>query len=228
MDKIGLLIADDHLMFRTAISSLLNKVEGIEVVGVARNGPEVIQMDQDLCPDLILMDIELPEIDGIEATRTILERREGAKVLPLTSYVEDEYVLSMIRAGAKGYILKDAPVEELVLAIRTLANGSSYFAKEVSSKLLALLRHAEFPMVSKKATSQLSLTEREIEVLGHIAEEMTNKEIAAKLFISPRTVETHRRNLLNKLKVKNTAGLVKYYLNHMYGHDKGAVASSGN
>lgn len=225
MNTISLLIADDHQMFRTAITALLSKEEGIRVVGEANSGEAVVRLDQSLQPDLILMDIDLPNKDGIEATKRILANRPSAKVLAVTSYEDEEYVLNMIKAGAKGYILKESPVEELVLAVKTLANGSSYFTKEVSSKLLALLRQTDMPVSSKKPMGQLSLTEREMEVLSHIAEEMTNKEIAAKLFISPRTVETHRRNLINKLKVKNTAGLVKYYLNFMHGRENQPLKS---
>lgn len=227
MNNIRLLIADDHQMFRTAIVAILVKEEGIRVVGEADNGGTAMQLDEKHQPDVILMDIGLPEVDGFEATRQILANRKGAKVLALTSSEDVESVLKMIRAGAKGYVLKDAPVEELVLAIRTIANGSSYFAKEVSSKLLNLLRHTNIPFIAKKAAERFSLTEREAEILRHIAEEMTNKEIAAKLFISPRTVETHRRNLINKLKVKNTAGLVKYYLNFMHDRNSGTLAGSG-
>ena len=226
MNKIRLLIADDHHMFRTAIVALLGKEPDLEVVGEANNGLLAIQLEKELGPDVVLMDIALPKVDGFEATRRILANHGGARVLALTSSEDEETVLKMIKAGAKGYLLKDAPMDELILAIKALSKGSSYFAKEVSSKLLALLSLADVSAVSKRTVSKFSLTEREFEVLRHIAGEMTNKEIAAKLFISPRTVETHRRNLINKLKVKNTAGLVKYYLSFTQGHMNGNMPSS--
>ena len=226
MNKIRLLIADDHHMFRTAIVALLDKEPDLEVVGEANNGLMAIQLEKELSPDVVLMDIDLPKIDGFEATRRILSNHCGARVLALTSSEDEETVLKMVKAGAKGYLLKDAPMDELILAIKALSKGSSYFAKEVSNKLLALLRLADISIISKRTVSKLSLTEREFEVLQHIAGEMTNKEIAAKLFISPRTVKPHRRNLINKLKVKNTAGLVKSYLSFTQGLANGSVAST--
>lgn len=225
MNNIRLLIADDHQMFRMGIKTLLSKEPGIEVVGEARTGEQAVELAARLRPDVILMDIYLPGIDGVEATMAILSQRKDAKVLALTSSEDEGVVMSMIKAGVKGYVLKEAPVDELVLAVKALSNGSSYFAKEVSAKLLALLRQSDMPLFSKSRVNEESLTDREVEVLRHIADEMTNKEIAAKLFISPRTVETHRRNLINKLKVKNTAGLVKYYFNFMRGHKNGTWAN---
>lgn len=207
-----ILLAEDHQMFRTAISSLLQKEEGFEIVGEAKNGEEAVQLAMTLQPDVLVMDIQLPGTDGIAATRAILAASPSAKILALTSFDTEDYVVNMLRAGAKGYVLKEAPVEELVLAIKTIANGSSYFAKEISAKILALLENIGRPSASKEPTDKFTLTEREMEILGHIASELTNKEIASMLYISPRTVETHRRNLIHKLKVKNTAGLVKFYL----------------
>ncbi len=214
MSITRILLADDHLMFRTGVSTLLEKEVGFEVVGVAKDGHEAVRLACLLRPDVVVMDIYLPEIDGIEATRQILAKFPETQVLALSSFETEDYIVNVLRAGAKGYILKEAPIEELVLAIKTISNGSSYFAKEVSVKILALLEGTERPSASKEPSEKSSLTERELEILEHIAEELTNKEIAAILFISPRTVETHRRNLIRKLKVKNTAGLMRFYLTH--------------
>jgi DNA-binding NarL/FixJ family response regulator len=222
MSNTRILLADDHQMFRTAVANLLQKEEGFEVVAEAKNGDEAMQLASQLHPDVLVMDIHLPLTDGIEATRKILAENPAAKILALTSFESEDYVVNMLRAGAKGYVLKEAPIEELVLAIKTIANGSSYFAKEISSKILSLLENMGRPSASKEPTMKSSLTEREMEILVHIAAEMTNREIASNLFISPRTVETHRRNLILKLKVKNTAGLVKFYLNNFKNtHDSG-------
>lgn len=225
MNKIRLVIADDHQMFRMGIANLLANDEGVEVVGEASDGTEIVEVVRKHNPDVILMDISLPEQDGIAATKAIIAENPNLKVLALTSFEDEESVLNMINAGAKGYVLKDAPIDELVLAIRTIAKGNSYFAKEVSTKLFAMLKQADISFLPKERMHKQSLTERELEVLKHIAEELTNKEIAAKLFISPRTVETHRRNLINKLKVKNTAGLVKYYLNVLKDTNNGPLAT---
>lgn len=214
MSSTRILLADDHLMFRTGVSTLLEKEAGFEVVGVAKDGHEAVRLACQLRPDVVVMDIYLPEIDGIEATRQILGKFPEIQVLALSSFETEDYIVNVLRAGAKGYILKEAPIEELILAIKTISNGSSYFAKEISVKILALLEGTERPSASKEPSEKSSLTERELEILELIAEELTNKEIAAILFISPRTVETHRRNLIRKLKVKNTAGLMRFYLTH--------------
>ena len=214
MSSTRILLADDHLMFRTGVATLLTKEEGFEVVGEAKEGNEVVRLACQIRPDVIVMDIHLPVMDGIAATRQILAKFPEAKILALSSFETEDYVVNMLRAGAKGYVLKEAPIEELVLAIKTIANGSSYFAKEISVKILAMLENVGRPSASKEPSEKSSLTERELEILELIAAEMTNKEIAAILFISPRTVETHRRNLIHKLKVKNTAGLMKFYLNN--------------
>lgn len=215
MKKLKVLIVDDHSLFRAGISNLLKKEEGVSIVGEATDGQEAVQLSKKLLPDVVLMDIHLPNLDGIKATQEITQTFPDIKILVLTSYEEKEYVVKMIRAGAKGYILKDAPIEELLLAIKIIAKGSSYFSKEVSSTIFAMLDKAEPEVSVKQIARRLEITGRELEVLQYIAEEFTNKEIAAKLFISPRTVETHRRNLIQKLRVKNTAGLVKYYFRNL-------------
>lgn len=213
MNKIKILIAEDHEMFRKGIAAVLNRRENIEVIGEARDGDEVIALAASLLPDIILMDVHLPKISGVEATRRIVEKFPQIKVLGLSAEAAEEEVVNMIRAGVKGYVLKDTTIEELALAIKALSGGNSYFSSRVSLKLLSRLdsnnRSVGFPEGSPKR----NLTGRESEILKFIAEELTNKEIADRLFISPRTVETHRRNLIQKLKVRNTVGLVKYYLN---------------
>ncbi|MCF8246142.1 MAG: response regulator transcription factor [Saprospiraceae bacterium] len=214
MSSTRILLADDHQMFRTGVATLLAREASFKVVGEAKEGDEVVRLACQLQPDVIVMDIHLPVMDGIAATRKIIAEFPAAKILALTSFETEDYVVNMLRAGAKGYILKEAPIEELVLAIKTIANGSSYFAKEISVKIFAMLENVGRPSASKEPAEKASLTERELEILEHIAAERTNKEIAAVLFISPRTVETHRRNLIHKLKVKNTAGLMKFYLSN--------------
>lgn len=215
MNKLRLLIADDHQMFRAGIVNLLKKEETFEIVGEASNGEEAVQLVAALQPDVVLMDIHLPIMDGLMATQLITNSGSLSKILVLTSYEEEEYVVNMIRSGAKGYVLKEAPIDELLLAIKTIAKGSSYFAKEISETIFSLLSQSSSGTSFKQRAKGMEITGRELEVLQYIAEEFTNKEIAAKLFISPRTVETHRRNLIQKLRVKNTAGLVRYYFKNI-------------
>ena len=214
MSSTRILLADDHQMFRTGVANLLMKEAGFEVIGEAKDGNEAVRLACQLRPDVVVMDISLPIIDGISATRKILSEFPEAQILALSSFETEDYVVNMLRAGAKGYVLKEAPIEELILAIKTIANGSSYFTKEISVKILALLENIGRPSTSRAPSEKSSLTVRELEIIEHIASERTNKEIAALLFISPRTVETHRRNLIHKLKVKNTAGLMRFYLSN--------------
>lgn len=213
MNTIKILIAEDHQMFRKGIVALLNNYENFEIIGEASNGEEIIALTNQLLPDLILMDVHLPVISGVEATSKILSEYPSMKILGLSSEAKEEEVLRMIRAGVKGYVLKDTTINELVQAIHTLVNGNTYFSNQVSDFMLSRLNTTEKDIRSFKDGSRQTLTDREAEILRYITEEMTNKEIADRLFISPRTVETHRRNLIQKLKVRNTVGLVKYYIN---------------
>jgi len=158
--------------------------------------------------DLVLMDIEMPEMDGIQTTRYLTENFEKVGVLALTMYDDESHIIKMLQVGAMGYILKSTNKKELTEAIKTVASGESYFAKEASEVIMR--RFMKKKTLSKSLAYKVALTRREKEVLKLIAEEFTNNEIAKKLYISARTVDTHRRNLLQKTGVKNTAGLVKY------------------
>ena len=220
MDKLRLMIVDDHQMFRAGIANLLKQKECFEIVGEASNGLEAVELAIKLSPNVLLMDILLPDMDGMMATEKITTSNPTIKILALTSCEDEEYVVNMIRAGAKGYILKESPIDELVLAIHTLAKGSSYFGKEISNTIFSLLEKSDVDTSLKQKAKRLEITSRELEILQYIAAELTNKEIAAKLYISPRTVETHRRNLIQKLRVKNTAGLVRYYMNNLRREDR--------
>lgn len=212
MDKIKVLVADDHPMFRTGIVYVLQDSGEFDIVGEAGNGQEVLQLMNQCRPEVILMDIHLPILNGIAASKEISKLFPDTKILALSHSNERDYVLNMIKAGATGYVLKEGTMDELKMAIKTLAKGNSYFSQNISSTLFAHLggRFNNASLTTGEALDRL--TERESQILQFVAEEFTNKEIAEKLFISPRTVETHKRNLIQKLKVKNAIGLVKYYL----------------
>ena len=207
MTPIKVLIADDHRIFRDGLMSLLEKEVEVEVVADAGDGNEVMSRLESVEVDVILMDIDMGETSGIDTTTKVKAQYPKSEVLAISMHGEKNYILKMLEAGAKGYILKNAGREEMVTAIKTVANGDTYFSNQVSSRLIEQLTQ---PHKTSKSSKDDPLTDREIEVLKLIVEEYSNPEIAEKLFISIRTVDTHRRNLLEKLGVKNTAGLVKY------------------
>jgi DNA-binding NarL/FixJ family response regulator len=211
MNAIKVVIADDHKIIRVGLRGLLEREKDIAVVGEAENAEDIEKLLADQPADVILMDIDLGEVDGIVATKRVKELFPSLQVLGLTMHEEPDYIIKMLEAGASGYLLKNAGREELLTAIHTVAKGDSYFSQKVSATLLqAVTRQKMASPEVKKTQIQTPLSEREIEVLKLIAQEYSNGEIAEKLFISIRTVDTHRRNLLEKLQVKNTVGLVKY------------------
>jgi len=212
MKKIQVVIADDHKIIRVGLRGLLEREKDIEVTGEAENGNDLLTLLSKAQPDVILMDIDMGTTSGIDATREVKKLFPAIHVLGLTMHEEQDYIVNMLEAGASGYLLKNAGREELLAAIHTVSKGDSYFSQKVSATLLhAITKQKETP-TSHIHHSNVPLSDREIEVLKLIAEEHSNGEIAEKLFISVRTVDTHRRNLLEKLNVKNTAGLVKYAL----------------
>ena len=211
MGKIRVVIVDDHKIIRVGLRGLLEREQDIEVMGEAENADGVMTTLATQPADVVLMDIDLGDSDGIATTRKIKELYPAIYVLGLTMHEESDYIIKMLEAGASGYLLKNAGREELLAAIHTVAKGDSYFSQKVSATLLqAITRQKEALADPKKPPIQSPLSEREKEVLRLIAQEYSNGEIADKLFISIRTVDTHRRNLLEKLQVKNTVGLVKY------------------
>ncbi|TNE71663.1 response regulator transcription factor [bacterium] len=212
---IRILLVDDHKIVRDGIRSLLIDHEHIHIVGEASNGKEAIaHIEKGLEPDVILMDINMPEMDGILCTKTLKELGYDCKVLALTMLKEDQHIRSMVESGASGYLLKDAGEDELVNAIENVAEGKPYFSDEATA---ALLRQFVIPKKPQHDPLKgMDLTEREIEVLKLITDEFTNQEIADKLFISVRTVDAHRRNLMEKIGAKNMAGLVRFAIEKGY------------
>jgi len=207
--SIKILLVDDHKIVRDGIRSLLSDVSGFEFIGDAENGLEAIEKADGLIPDLIILDINMPVMDGITCARKITEKHPGMKILALTMLNEQEHIKNMIASGALGYILKNSGKDELVKAIQTVMEGKNYFSNDVKDAIF-------MQMIGKKTSTgkiigePIPLTRREKDVLQLIVEEYTNQEIADKLFISVRTVDAHRRNLLEKTGARNTAGLVKF------------------
>lgn len=212
MEKISILLADDHHLFRYGIKQIFEKVETFQVVGEAESAEEAFSLCVELQPDIVVMDISFPNSCGKEYAKRIVQLLE-IKVLALTSHIENNYVIEMLRAGASGYLVKDSTPEELIRAIRTIHSGHSYFSSNLSK---TIFENSNKEKKLEEASSQFSVTTRELEILKYVSEEMTNKEIAHQLFISPRTVETHKRNLMQKLKVRNVVGLAKYYFHFIH------------
>ena len=212
MDKVKILIVDDHQLIRLGVKFILSKEKQFELVAEAENGMQALELVRKYEPEIVLLDIHLPLMLGNEVCREILKEFPLTKILVLSVEKDERYINEMVRSGALGYILKDASITELSNAIKVLMQGNSYFSKEVSTAILAQIGQPRKLSTELSRQKKARLSKREFEVLELISEELTNKEIAIKLFISPRTVDTHRRNLLQKLEVKNTAGLVKYYL----------------
>lgn len=203
---IHIAIADDHQMFIDGIKSLLKGNKNIHIATEANNGETLLQQMANTPVNLILMDVNMPVMDGIEATKQVKQKYPDTRVIMLTMFSSKDYIEKLLRAGANGYILKNTGKEELTTAIERVMQGESYFSKEVTERIMEGLQ-------GKKAENNphmVELTEREKDVLRLIAQELTSHEIADKLFISFHTVETHRKNLISKLQVKNIAGLVKY------------------
>lgn len=207
-DKIRVMIADDHTVVRQGIRNVLEQVDGLEVVGEAGDGDEALELARKLRPDVVLLDVTMPGRTGLEVTRELRSDEIESGILILSMHDDPEYVLQAVRAGADGYVLKDVTPAELRKAIQTVHEGREYFAERVTHQLSVGLR-AELEQEQRKGRLE-SLTARETEVLVLVAEGLTNREIAEKLEISPRTVETHRERLMTKLRIRTVAGLTRF------------------
>lgn len=210
MSKIRVLIADDHDIVRFGIVTVLNASQTVEVVSEVTNGEEALDAYKTLRPDVCMLDISMPGMSGIETATAIRKHYPDAVILILTMHQNEEYLNQALKAGASGYILKQSSIKELVTAIREVHQGRSVFSEPIA-KLMAdqYVKHAVFGS-DASADSAIRLTRREKEITKLIVEGKTSQEIADILYISPRTVEAHRANLMQKLGLKNTAALVRY------------------
>ncbi|MBS1589551.1 MAG: response regulator transcription factor [Bacteroidetes bacterium] len=207
MDKIRIAIADDHHLLLDGLRALMQKQKEIEIVGLYDNGRALYEALPNIVPQIALVDINMPEMNGEELTRKIKEKYPAVSVIALSMYDDAGHIMEMIEAGVSGYILKNVTDKELLEAVRTVANGRMYFSNEVADKITGIaLQHQK----RTEGIEELKLTEREKEILKLIAEEMSNAQIAETLFISERTVETHRKNMLRKTNNKTIVGLLKY------------------
>ncbi len=207
MDKIRVVLADDHFVVRNGIKMLIEGSE-IEVIGEANNGVEAVEAVKLLSPDIILMDISMPQMNGLDATEIISKQYKNSKSLILSMYDNEEYILSAVEAGAQGYLLKDAPREEILNAIRTVARGEKYFNSSISNIIINGYLKVKKTGVFEPENNE-HLSKKELVILKKIVEGLNSREIAEKLELSIRTVDNHRANMMRKLSVKNAAELVK-------------------
>jgi len=203
MNKIKLLIADDHTILRDGIVSLLRSEPSFAVTGTASNGYEVMDLVNKQDFDVCLLDINMPGLDGMETAKWLKEKKPAIRIIMLTTYDDREIISELVHIGVNGYLLKNSDKQELVEAVQKVMKGRHYFSGEVEKIILEGL-------TEKKQSEVIPLTDRELEVVQLLAKEYTNDKIAAELNISYRTVETHRKNIMQKTKAHNLAGLLKY------------------
>ncbi|RDC63489.1 response regulator transcription factor [Adhaeribacter pallidiroseus] len=209
---IHILLVDDHKIIRDGIKSLLKDEATIEVVGEASNAQELIEILPEKEVDVIIMDLNMPVMDGFEGTKYIKENHPDKKVLVLSMLDNENYISKVMDAGASGYILKNTGREEMIYAITTIAAGNLFICTEIALNLLKRVQSSTAKIENNGTRQPGDLSKREIEVLRLIAEGLTNAEIADKLFTSKRTIESHRQHLIEKTQAKNTAALVKFAL----------------
>jgi DNA-binding NarL/FixJ family response regulator len=214
-NKLSIVLADDHTILREGLRALLTADPSFEIVGEARDGREAVRCVDKLGPNLLLIDLSMPRMSGMDAIREIKKRYPETKIIALTVHKTEEYLLTTLQAGADGYVLKDATHDELILAIKNVMGGKSYLSPGVSEKVIE--GYLEGKKSNRSLSSWESLSQREREVLKLIAEGYKNKEIAEDLCISLKTVEKHRANLMKKLDLHNAAALTVYAM------DKGLV-----
>lgn len=205
---IRIVMADDHEIFRDGFRIMLKKHPEINLVGEAENGRELIDVVQKLKPDVVLTDIKMPIVDGIEATRQMIKKNPDIKVIALSMFDEDNLIIDMLEAGAQGYLLKNSQKGEIAEAIRMVHANQTYYCKTTSAKLVQMISKSKFNPFKK--TPKAQFTERETAIIRLICEQFSNKEIADKLNLSVRTIEGYREKIQEKMDVRNTAGIVVY------------------
>ena len=212
----SILLADDHVMFRRGIQRIIQGINDVEVVGEANDGFELIALLKTTSPQLVILDISMPNLRGLEATREIKIINPEVKVLILTMHKDQEYLYHAFATGAEGYLLKEDADSELIFAIDTLKKGGTYISPLLASQVADLFMQKSRPGGKQTASPSQLLSTREREIIKLIAEGKSHKEVAELLFISSRTVEHHRANIMKKLNVKKTADLVKYAIEKGY------------
>ncbi len=214
MNKITILLADDHPLVRSGLIKLFEPYKEFSIIGEANDGEEAVALTLKLHPEVVVLDVSMPKVNGIEATKQIKEKLPSTKVLILTMYDNEEYVYQIFKSGASGYVLKNSTREQLANAIRAVARGEKFFSPEVSEIMIhSYLKRTGQQITSpthSKENNSLPLTKREKEILSLIGEGLNNSQIAERLYISSRTVDTHRTNIMQKLDIHDASKLVRF------------------
>ncbi len=213
MKKVTIVIVDDHSVVRDGIKSLLSETENINVVGEAANGEEALLLVKKHSPDILLADISMPGQSGLDLTEIVTKKYPDTKVIIFSMHEDEEYITKSIEFRASGYLSKDVEKDEILLAITTVMKGGQYYSSNVSQRMLDSFAKQN-QQIARHDEETVHLTLREKEVLNLVATGLSSKDVAEKLFISKRTVETHRNNIMQKLEVKNSAELIKYSIEH--------------
>ena len=208
MKKIKIILVDDHQMFRDGVKSILHDEQNMELVGEVGNGSDLYRLLESVKPDMVVTDISMPDISGIEIAKYISENFPDIKILILSMHVREDFIIKAIEAGANGYLPKDTSMNELLEAINTISKGDNYFNRGISDTILKAFINQSRPQ--KEAAKKDSLTGRELEIIRNVVDGLTNRQIAEKLCISIRTVDSHKNNIMHKLNLKSSVELVKY------------------
>lgn len=208
--KISLVIADDHEIFRDGLALMLSKQDNLALVGQAENGKELMEMVEKHQPDLVITDIKMPHLDGIKATKLLLQKNPDLKIIALSMFDEENLIVEMLEAGAKGYLLKNADKKEILEAINTVYRDNIYYCRHTSAKLAAMIVKSRID--PHKKPRDIAFTDREKEIIKLICKQFTAQQIGDQLFLSKRTVEGYRTKIMEKMEVKNTAGVVIFAL----------------
>jgi DNA-binding NarL/FixJ family response regulator len=214
--QIDIVLADDHEIFRDGFRVMLKKIPFIKLVGEACNGQELIRISRELHPDIIITDIRMPIMDGIEASRELMTLFPGIGIIALSMFDEENLIVDMLEAGARGYLLKNAPKDEIITAVTSVYNKQTYYCQSTTAKLAQMIAQSNYNPNKKSIKPVFS--EKELTVINLICQEFSNKEIAEKLSLSKRTVEGYREKILEKINAKNTVGIVVYALKHNLFH----------
>lgn len=209
---INVIIADDHEIFRDGFRLTLSRSDDIHLVGEAANGRDLIELVEALKPDVVITDIKMPLIDGIAATRTISARHPEIGIIGLSMFDEEDLIIDMLESGARGYLLKNADKEEVIEAIKTVYSNENFYCRHTSKRLAQMIAASKYSFHNKRTRPEFS--EKEIEIIQLICQEFTNKEIGDQLHLSVRTVEGYRLKIQERMKVKNSVGLVVYAIQH--------------